>query len=98
MEVESLCRHYTLLHVNFHKLDRCVHRCILIRADPDLQVISGGLGEGLAEPWRVVECAACAGGTTPSTIPQWVIREKVIWGVFYMITGITEVIISNERC
>ena len=74
-EVESSCTRYTLLHVNFHKLDRCVSRCIGI-TDPDLQVISGGLGEGLAEPWRVVECAAGAGGTTPSTIPHVCHQEK----------------------
>ena len=49
-----------------HELDRCVPTCKAI-TDPDLQVISGGLGEGLAEPWRVVECAAGAMMSRPST-------------------------------
>ena len=38
-------------------------------ADPDLQVISGGLRQGLAEPRRVVELTTGAGRTTPLTIP-----------------------------
>ena len=45
-------------------------------ADPDLKVISGGLGEDLAEPWKVVELAAGAGGTTSMAIPERVIEVK----------------------
>ena len=61
--------------------------------DPDLQVISGGLGEGLAEPRRVVKHAAGARGTTPHAIPQWVTGERND-----MPAGITEIIASNKPC
>ena len=54
---------HILLDIKFHKLNRHIF-IISSFADPDFQVISDGLGEGLAEPWRVVELAAGAGGTT----------------------------------
>ena len=63
-----------LLDVKLHYLNACVFpaRPTMV-ACSDLQVISGGLGEGLHEPGRVVELAAGAAATTPSTIPQRVI-------------------------
>ncbi len=44
------------LHVQFYQLNGRVFNIVL--ADPDLQVVSCGLGEGLAEPRRAVELAA----------------------------------------
>ena len=67
-----------LLHIDLQKFDRYISVCKDAITNSYFQVVSGGLGEGLAEPWRVVECAAGAGGTTTSTIPQWVIRERII--------------------
>ena len=64
--------------------------------DPDLQVVSGGMWEGLTEPWRVVELAAGAGGTTPLAVPERVIGEENIWNTTTMIARVTEVIISNK--
>ena len=64
--------------------------------EPELQVISGGLGEGLTEPRRVVELAAGAIRTTPMVIPQRVIGVKNRWNNLKMIAGVTEVILSNE--
>ena len=85
-----------LLHKNLHEFDGCVPMSKSVTY-PDLNVISGGLGEGLAEPWRVVECAAGAVCTTPSTIPQWVISIKNALEGRGMTSGITEVVVSNKR-
>ena len=52
-----------LLYVKLQQLDRCIIRTSMI-TDPDLQVVGRGLGEGLTEPWRVIELAAGTGGTT----------------------------------
>ena len=65
-------------------------------ADPDLQVISDGLRKGLAEPWRVVELAACAGVKTPFAIPERIISvEYTVGKSTCTITRITKVIITK---
>ena len=65
--------------------------------DPDLQVISGGLGEGPAEPGWTVELTTGAVATTPSTIPNRLFIEcSNAWHYCLMISGITEIIIFDE--
>ena len=70
----ALYKYYngSLLDIKFHQLNRGDTRAETATY-PDLQVIRGGLGEGLHEPGRVVELATGAVATTPSTIPQRVI-------------------------
>ena len=65
--------------------------------DSDLQVVAGGLWQGLAEPERVIELAAGAGGTAACTVPQRVIGEEDTPGdAPGVIATITEIVISDK--
>ncbi len=65
---------------------------------PDLQVVSGGLGEGLAEPGRVVEGATGTAGITASTIPQRVIGVGLISNrTFLAVPRVAKIITADER-
>ena len=88
-----------LLYVELHEVYRCVFNSPSM-ADPGLQVIYGGLGEGLAEPRRAVELAAIAGGTAASTIPQKVMGEEISSYAISvsMISRVTEIVIFNKSC
>ena len=72
-----------LLDMKFQFPNRCIF-IELIFADPDLQVISGGLGEGLAEIRRVVELAAVAVEATSIFSPE-------------VVASVTEIVISHKR-
>ena len=60
----------------------------------ELYVVTGRLREGLAEPRRVVECAAGASGTTPLPVPQWVVLVVAVLRCTARST-VTEVVIAN---
>ena len=72
---------------------------IYLTTHSELEVIGGGLGELLAEPWRTVEGAARAGRTTPLAVPQWVVcvqytyRRKSLSGID---CRVTEVVFPDE--
>ena len=61
-----------LLNVNFN-LVKGSATYISGTTHSELEVIGGGLGELLTEPWRTVEGAARAGRTTPLAVPQWIV-------------------------
>ena len=63
-------------------------------AQSELYVVAGRLREGLAEPRRVVECAAGASGTTPLPVPQWVVLVVAVSRCTARST-VTEVVIAN---
>ena len=65
---------YSLLNVKLNLVKGSV--TIRVTTDSQLQVISGGLGELLAEPWRTVERTARAVKTTPLSVPQWVVLVR----------------------
>ena len=85
----------TLLDIDLNQFDWSVLiRESLITTDPHLQVISGGLRQLFAEPWRVVEGAAGTSGSTAISIPERVIREEL--EVYMHCTSLTEVVIADK--
>ena len=68
--VQVINNTHSLLHIKFNLVKGSA---TIMTTHSELEVISGGLGELLAEPWRTVEGAARAGRTTPLAIPQWII-------------------------
>ena len=82
------------MYIQFNQLNRRV--VLMTCANPDLQVVTGGLGKCLAEPGRVVELTATAIVTTPSAIPQRVISEKLRRVHIFVVPRITEIVISNK--
>ena len=69
------------LHIELYFTNKCLFKIttsrVRIMTDPGLQVISGCVGEGPAEPWRTVKLATCVvAAFTPSTIPQRVVRKE----------------------
>ena len=64
VQIKSITKDFQhLLHIQLHDLNRRIFMTSRM-ADPDLQVISGGLGEWFAEPWRSVELTAGTGVCT----------------------------------
>ena len=88
--------HNTLLNVNFNLVKGSFSRKVTTHFE--LEVIGGGLGELLAEPWWTVEGAARAGRTTPLPVPQWVVCIHYICRI--SLSGrdcrVTEVVVPDE--
>ena len=85
-----------LLNVNFNLVKGSISPRVTTHSE--LEVIGGGLGELLAEPWRMVEGAARAGRTTPLAVPQWVVCVHYICRI--PLSGsdcrVTEVVFPDE--
>ena len=70
----STCRNiHSLLNVKFNLFKGSTIKGVTINSE--LKVVSDGLGQLLAEPWRTVEGAARTGRTTTLAIPQWVVQS-----------------------
>ena len=85
-----------LLHIKLNQINQNIFIFnALITAQPEFNIISGRLGELLAEPWWRVELAAAASCTTAMAIPERIIR---IYSVFISRLGsrITKVILTNK--
>ena len=85
-----------LLNVNLNLVKG--RATISVTTHSELEVIGGGLGELLAEPWRTVEGAARAGRTTPLAVPQWVVWVHFITRMYLSGSDcrVTEVVFPDE--
>ena len=85
-----------LLNVNFNLVKGSSSP--IASTHSELEVIGGGLGELLAEPWRTVEGAARAGRTTPLPVPQWVVCVHYICrpSLSGIDSSVTEVVFPDE--
>ena len=85
-----------LLNVNFNLVKGSFSSTVTTHSE--LEVIGGGLGELLADPWRTVKEAARAVLTTPLAIPQWVVSVQSTPRISFSGSGcrVTEVVFPDE--